>query len=130
MAIKRGSKVEVGSSSASMTDLIFLLLIFLLIATTMISPNAIKLALPQSSTANKDKAMTTVSITADLQYFIETERVSFEQIRPKLQARLEGVDDPTVSLHCDKTVAWEEVVRMMNLARDMRFKLIAATLPE
>ena len=62
MAIKRGSKVDKSFSSASMTDLIFLLLLFMLIATTLINPNAIKLILPKSSNQLKDKAMTTISI--------------------------------------------------------------------
>ena len=62
MAIKRGSKVDKSFSSASMTDLIFLLLLFMLIATTLINPNAIKLILPKSSNQLKDKAMTTIWI--------------------------------------------------------------------
>ena len=62
MAIKRGSKVEASFSASSMTDLMFLLLIFMIIATTLINPNAIKLMLPKSANQLKDKAITTVSI--------------------------------------------------------------------
>ena len=62
MAIKHGSKVDKSFSASSMTDLMFLLLLFLLIATTLINPNALKLMLPKSSNQLKDKAMTTVSI--------------------------------------------------------------------
>ena len=62
MAIKHGSKVDKSYSSASMTDLMFLLLLFLLIATTLINPNALKLMLPKSANQLKDKAITTVSI--------------------------------------------------------------------
>ena len=77
MAIKRGSKIDMGGSSASQTDLIFLLLLFLMISTTLINPNALKLLLPKSSNANKEKPYTTASITADLQYIVETEQVPF-----------------------------------------------------
>ena len=62
MAIKHGSKVDKSYSSASMTDLMFLLLLFLLIATTLINPNELKLMLPKSANQLKDKAITTVSI--------------------------------------------------------------------
>ena len=62
MAIKRGSKVDKSFSSSAMTDLMFLLLIFMIIATTLINPNALKLMLPKSSNQLKDKAITTVSI--------------------------------------------------------------------
>ena len=78
MAIKRGSKVDKSFSSASMTDLIFLLLLFMLIATTLINPNAIKLILPKSSNQLKDKAMTTISIQDTghgYRYYVETENV-------------------------------------------------------
>ena len=60
MAIKHGSKVDKSYSSASMTDLMFLLLLFLLIATTLINPNALKLMLPKSANQLQDKAITTV----------------------------------------------------------------------
>ena len=61
MAIKHGSKVDKSFSASSMTDLMFLLLLFLLIATTLINPNALKLMLPKSSNQLKDKAVTTVA---------------------------------------------------------------------
>ena len=124
MAIKRGSKVDKSFSSASMTDLIFLLLLFMLIATTLINPNAIKLILPKSSNQLKDKAMTTISIQ-------DTENVgSREGVEKALKSRLTGQENPTVSLHCDKSVAFDEVVAMMRMAKANNFTLIAATSPE
>lgn len=130
MAIKRGSKVDMSSSSASQTDLVFLLLLFLMISTTLINPNALKLLLPKSSNMNKEKPITTISITADLQYYIETEQVPFSEVAPRLKTRLAGQEDPTVSLHCDRSVPVEEVVKVMNIARDNKYKLVLATAPE
>ena len=78
MAIKRGSKVDKSFSSSAMTDLMFLLLIFMLIATTLINPNALKLMLPQSSNQLKDKAITTVSIQhkgSSYEYYVELDKV-------------------------------------------------------
>lgn len=131
MAIKRGSKVDKSFSSSAMTDLMFLLLIFMLIATTLINPNALKLMLPKSSNQLKDKAITTVSIQQSgkgYNYYVELEKVDgMAGIERALKARLADQTDPTVSLHCDKTVAVDEVVKVMNIAKDNDYKLILAT---
>ena len=116
-----------------MTDLMFLLLIFMLIATTLINPNALKLMLPKSSNQLKDKAITTVSIQQSgkgYNYYVELEKVDgFAGVERALKARLAAQTDPTVSLHCDKTVAVDEVVKVMNIAKDNDYKLILATQP-
>ena len=131
MAIKRGSKVDKSFSNAAMSDLMFLLLIFMLIATTLINPNALKLELPKSSNQLKDKAITTVSIEqkgSDYIYYVELDKVQgVEGVERALKARLEGQEQPTVSLHCDKKVAVDEVVKVMNIAKDNGYRLILAT---
>ncbi|MFI3248252.1 MAG: biopolymer transporter ExbD [Rikenellaceae bacterium] len=133
MAIKRGSKVEKSFSSSSMTDLMFLLLLFLLIATTLINPNALRLMLPKSANVLKDKAQTTVSIAQTdhgYLYYVELEPVDgLEGIEEALAARFADVEDATVSLHCDKGVAIDEVVQVMNIASQNKYKLILATSP-
>ena len=130
MAIKRGSKVEVGFSSSSMTDLIFLLLLFMMLSTTLINPNAVKLTLPQSSNQIKDKAATSVSITPDLHYYLDKEPIAFDQLEAALQTRLQGQEKPVVSLHADETVPVGEVVKVMNIARKNKLQLFMATRPE
>ena len=133
MAIKRGSKVDKSFSSSAMTDLMFLLLIFMIIATTLINPNALKLMLPKSSNQLKDKAITTVSIEkkgSTYNYYVELEKVSgIPGVEAALRARLADTTEPTISLHCDKTVAVDEVVKVMNIAKDNDYKLILATQP-
>lgn len=133
MAIKRGSKVEQGFSASAMTDLMFLLLIFMIIATTLINPNALKLMLPKSSNQLKDKAITTVSIEhkgSTYNYYVELEKVpGIAGVESALRARLSGQTEPTISLHCDKTVDVDEVVKVMNIAKDNDYKLILATQP-
>ena len=131
MAIKRGSKVDKSFSQSAMTDLMFLLLIFMLIATTLINPNALKLELPKSSNQLKDKAITTVSIEqkgSEYIFYVELDKVQgIEGIERALKSRLEGQEQPTVSLHCDKKVAVDEVVKVMNIAKDNGYRLILAT---
>ena len=103
-----------------MTDLMFLLLLFLLIATTLINPNALKLMLPKSSNMLKDKAVTTVSI----------QDTGHGKYRYYVELQDDGQKEPTVSLHADKTVAWDEIIKVMNVAKNNGYKLIAATSPE
>ncbi len=133
MAIKRGSKVEKSFSSSSMTDLMFLLLLFLLMATTLISPNALRLTLPKSSNELKDKAITTMSIAQTdngYLYYVELEPVDgLEGAEEELKRILKDDKNATVSLHCDKSVAIDEVVQVMNMMSKNQFKLILATSP-
>ncbi len=120
---------------ASMTDIVFLLLIFFMITSTLVAPNALKLLLPQSNNQTAAKAITTISITRDLKYYVNDEgklrRVEFREIEPFLQNRYGiGNDDIYISLHAEKSVPWEEVVKIMNIARKNKYKMIAATAPE
>lgn len=129
MAIKKGSKVETSFGASAMTDLMFLLLIFLMVATTLINPNALKLLLPKSNNQLTEKPYTTVSITGNINYYIETTPVPFDQLEDGLRAKMNGVEEPIISLHCEKSVPIDEVVKVMNIAKDNNYKLILATTP-
>lgn len=130
MAIKRGSKVEMNGSSASMTDLMFLLLIFLMIATTLINNNALKLALPKSSNMVSDKTIVSVAITPDLHYFVDDVQVNFEALETTLQKKMEGQEVQIISLYSDESVPVGEVVKVMNIAKNNKYQLNLATSPE
>ena len=135
MAIKHGSKVDKSYSSASMTDLMFLLLLFLLIATTLINPNALKLMLPKSTNQLKDKAITTVSVqdtgAGGYRFYVELQDVgSVEGVERALQSRLGDQQEPTVSLHLDKTVDVDCLTKLMNIGKRNDYKMILATTPE
>lgn len=130
MALSSRNKVSVQFSMSGMTDIVFLLLIFFMLTSTLIAPNAIKLLLPKSSNQTAAKPMVTVSITADLNYYIGTDRVSFNQLEPLLDKELKYRVEPTISLHVDKSVPVEHVVKVMNIARRNKYKVILATSPE
>ncbi len=128
MAIKRSSsKIQSAINASSMTDLMFLLLVFLLIATTMITPNALKLVLPKSSTQVSEKAYTTVSITRDLQYAVEGQIVPFDALESTLREQVGDAKDPVISLHADEGVPWGDVVSVMEILNRNKYKVIAAT---
>ena len=130
MAISSRNKVSVQFSMSGMTDIVFLLLIFFMLTSTLIAPNAIKLLLPKSSNQTAAKPMVTVSITSDLNYYIGTKRISFNQLEPLLNEELKYRVEPTFSLHADKSVPIEHVVKVMNIARRNKYKVILATAPE
>lgn len=135
MAIKSRTNISTQFSLATMSDLVFLLLIFFMITSTLISPNALKLLLPKSnSQVQTSKPVLIVSITADLKYYIGVQEIPFELLESEMQKRIGIVTDvekaPTVSLHADRSVPIEEVVKVMNICRKNRYKMILATQPE
>jgi len=130
MAISSRNKVSVQFSMSGMTDIVFLLLIFFMLTSTLIAPNAIKLLLPRSSNQTAAKPLVTVSITSDLNYFIGTKQVQIQQLESLLQQELKYRVEPTVSLHADKSVPIEYVVKVMNIARNNKYRVILATAPE
>ncbi len=127
MALKKGQKISSAFSMSSMTDIIFLLLIFFMLTSTLVHPNALKLVLPQSKNQTSAKPQTSVSITADLRYYVETKRVTFDELEPTLQAKLGEQPDTYIALHVDETVPMREVVKVMNIAKKKKYKLILAT---
>ncbi|MBP7506867.1 MAG: biopolymer transporter ExbD [Prolixibacteraceae bacterium] len=134
MAIKRRTKISTEFSSSTMSDLVFLLLIFFMITSTLIAPNALKLMLPQSNNQTQAKPVTSISITQDLKYYINSDgklvQVQFNEIEPFLQRTVTNEEDAYISLHADKTVPIDEVVKIMNIARNNKYKMILATSPE
>ena len=115
---------------SSMSDLVFLLLIFFMLTSTLIAPNALKLLLPKSSSQTSAKPLVSVSINPQLEYYIGTKQVNFDQLESLLVNELKNTNDPTISLHADKSVPIEHVVKVMNIARHNKYKVILATSPE
>ena len=119
---------------ASMTDMIFLLLIFFMITSTVVIPNAIKVLLPQSAQQTSAKPLTRVTIDSDLQYFVaygreRERRVSFEEITPFLKECYNREPDIYVALYADESVAYKEVVKILDIANRNDFKMILVTRP-
>ena len=127
MPLRSRNKIQAGFSMSGMTDIVFLLLIFFMITSTLIAPNALKLLLPQSIHQTMANPITTVSITRNFEYFVETTPVDITDLERVLRERLAGEAEPTISLHVDRSVPMEQVVRVMNIAKDNRYRLILAT---
>jgi biopolymer transport protein ExbD len=129
MAIRSRNKVSANFNMSSMTDIVFLLLIFFMLTSTLVSPNALKLLLPSSSSKTLAKQTVSFSITKELDYYINEDQVQFEFIEPMLLKKLSGDVDGSIILHVDKTIAIEEAVKVMDIANRNKFKLVLATNP-
>lgn len=135
MAIKRRRKLNAEFSMASMTDMIFLLLIFFMITSTFVVPNAIKVILPQSAQQTSAKPLTRVTIDSHLNYYVaygnqKEKPVSFEEITPFLQESYEKDPEMYVALYADETIPYAEVVKILDLANQNNFKMILVTRPK
>ncbi len=130
MAIKTRNKVSPAFSMSSLTDIIFLLLIFFMLTSTLVSPNALNLLLPSSNSQTQATQTVSVSINKHKEYFVGTRRVPLSQIGAVLRKELKGQAEATVVLNADKSVPIENIVKVMNVANDLGVKMILATKPE
>lgn len=134
MALKRRTKISPNFSMASMTDIIFLLLIFFMITSTVVSPNAIKVLLPQGKQQTSAKPLTRVIIDKELNYFVafgnENEQaIELAELPAFLQACADKEPEMYVALYADETVPYREIVKILNIANENRFKMVLATRP-
>ena len=136
MAIKRSAKVLSEFSMSSMTDIVFLLLIFFLVTSTLVNPNALKLLLPKSTGQVNAKATVSVSIKDwgedRYTYHINGAEtpLTYEAVEDGLVELLQTEEDPTFSIYSDESVPIKEVVAIMNIAKRNHYKVILATQPE
>lgn len=132
--LKRRNKISPQFSMASMTDVIFLLLIFFMITSTVVSPNAIKVLLPQGKQQTSAKPLTRVIIDKELNYYAafgndKEQAVQEEQLASFLQGVADREPEMYVALYADESVPYREIVKVLNIANENRFKMVLATRP-
>ncbi len=135
--IRSQNQIRIETSSSSMSDLVFLLLIFFMITSTLISPNAVKLLLPESQSKTMAKQNVTVYIDEGYNFYVGETAVSSEELEPMIAAGIEsGVEDACVVLRADKTVPVQYVVTVIdavnaiNNSQNTKHKVILATQPK
>ena len=133
MAIKSRNKVEPTFNSSSMSDLVFLLLIFFMLTSTLVAPNAIKLMLPSSNSKTMAKQTVTVYINEQYQYFVDETPADETQLTDLINANIGNDTQATVVLRSDKTVPVQYIVNVIdavneiNNATNNNHKVILAT---
>ena len=129
MALKSRNKVSPNFNMSSMTDIVFLLLIFFMLTSTLVSPNALKLLLPNSKSKTLEKQTISVSINKDLDFYINKNQVIESNLENELKQILSQQQEPAIILHADKTVDIEHVVKVMDIAYRNKYKIVLATKP-
>ena len=130
MSLRSKNKVSANFSMSSMTDIVFFLLIFFMLTSTLVSPNALKLLLPNSKARTLEKQTISVSITPEIEYYIEDQKYPFDQLENQLKQRLANEQEPAIVLHADKTVDIEFAVKVMDIAYRNKYKVVLATNPK
>ncbi|MDB9895928.1 MAG: ExbD/TolR family protein [Flavobacteriales bacterium] len=129
MALKSRNKVSPNFNMSSMTDIVFLLLIFFMLTSTLVSPNALKLLLPNSKAKTLEKQTISISINKELDFYINENQILESNIENELKKLLAGQLEPAIILHADKTVDIEYVVKVMDIAYRNKYKIVLATTP-
>ena len=115
---------------SSMTDIVFLLLIFFMLTSTLVSPNALKLLLPNSSSKTLAPQTVSVSVTKELQYYVDKQQVPFEQLELSILDKMGDNPENSIILHVDKSIPVEEAVKVMDIASRNKLKMVLATKPK
>ena len=128
MALKRRHKISPNFSMASMTDIIFLLLIFFMITSSAISQSAIEVKLPTAANADPNvQDPTAVTITKDGKYFVNDKEIAQEQLESYLVEALKGQQNPSFTIRADEETKHRDVVFAMEIAETHKFNLAIAT---
>lgn len=128
MQLRRPKREHAEVSTESLNDIMFFLLLFFLIVSTMANPNVIKLMLPKS--ANNEQAIkvpVNISVTKDHQYTINKKPVPFDQLEPALQQAIAGMPEPTVVLNLDRELSIQDLVDVMQIGAKLKIKMVLGT---
>ena len=129
MALRSRNKVTPNFNMSSMTDIVFLLLIFFMLTSTLVSPNALKLLLPNSKSKTLEKQTISISIDKNINFYIDENLVDISELESRLINILSSELEPAIILHSDKSVEIEHVVKIMDIAYRNNYKIVLATDP-
>jgi biopolymer transport protein ExbD len=128
MNLRKRQRLHAEVSTQSLNDIMFFLLLFFLIVSTLVSPNVIKLILPN---ANSGKAVSkktiTLSVNSEKQYFIDNKPVPFENIEETLKTIMNKIDEPTIILKVDKSIQVQDLVDVLEIGSRIKIKMVLAT---
>jgi biopolymer transport protein ExbD len=127
---KNKNKVSTEFNMSSMTDIVFLLLIFFMITSTMVTTNALDLVLPKGKGKTDSNKSISVSIDKDLQFFIDKDKVDELTLEQQLLAIMANAKDKAIVLRAEKSVPHEKVVYVMDIAYRNQIKMVVAVNPK
>ncbi len=122
---------EAEVSTDSLSDIMFFLMLFFLILSTMVSPNAMKVNLPSSTNSPRieNKNPIHLAVTKDHKYFIDSKEVSYADLEAELKAKIGDKTEPSVVIHVDKDLLYQDFIDVMQLGDRLKCKMVCATQP-
>ena len=128
MRLRRNKKFAAEVSTGSMNDIMFFLMLFFLIVSTLVNPNVIKLMLPNAkSNFSQPKQQITISVTKDLEYFINKKPVPFNQLESEILNETKRLNQPTVFLRFDNSLTVQDLVDILQIGDKLKIKMVLAT---
>lgn len=131
MAIKRNKRFHAEVATSSLSDIMFFLLLFFLIISTLANPNVIRMTLPKSKTNEKtNKQLITLSVTEEKRYFIDKEEVLLDQLEARLLQLMDPAKDQTVIIRIPATLQVQDLVDVLQIGVRNKLKFVIATSPK
>jgi len=128
MNIKRKRHFKPEVSTSSLNDIMFFLLLFFLIVSSLANPNVIKLLLPNSKSAqNLNKQQISISVTKDKRYFIDNRQIAFNDLEPLLKSRISSLQEPTVILRLENSLTVQDLIDVLEIGTRLQVKMVMAT---
>lgn len=127
---KRESQPEV--YTASLNDIMFFLLLFFLIISTLVNPSVIQLMLPKASAGVQKISKQTInlSVTKDLKYYLNDKPIAFSDLSQSIEKLVNKNEETTLIVHADRGIILQDLVSVLDLGRKLRVKMILATQKE
>ena len=129
MNIRSKNRINAEFSMSSMTDIIFLLLIFFMLTSNFVTPSGLPVSLPSSKTSDIVMQKISITISEDLEYYLNDKKIAPEEIEQQLTALLQGTEEGAVVLHVDKSVPVEHLARVAGIAKNLNASVTLATVP-
>lgn len=126
--LRRKHRFAAEVSTSSLNDIMFFLLLFFLIISTVANPNVIKVLLPKANSPQTlNKKQITLTVTADERYFIDQNQVPYELLEKELEHKFAGMIDPTIVLRLEKTLEVQKLVDLLQIGKKLKIKMVLAT---
>lgn len=129
MGLSSKNKIDPNLNMSSMTDLVFLLLVFFMLTSSFVTPSGLPVNLPSSASSTIEVQKVSVTVTKSLEYYVDDKKVSKSMLEGELKSKLGGPNGSVV-LHIDKEVPWEHGVYVAGIATSLEAKVVVATKPK
>ena len=130
MDIRGRNKINPNFNMSSMTDIVFLLLIFFMITSTLVTTSALDILLPKASGKTENKKSISVTVTKNLAFYIDNKKINEANLEQELLTKFVSKENPTIVLRAEEGVPIEKAVKVMDIANRNRFKVILAVRPK